>query len=81
VRLIGRLGEFVELALGSEEQAHLARYAFNLAQKFNIFYHKHPVLQEEDDGIMADRAVIVEVFLRELERVLDLLGIEAPRRM
>jgi len=81
VRLIGRLGEFVELALKSEEQAHLARYAFNLAQKFNNFYHKYPVLQEKDDGIMGDRAVIVEVFLRELTRVLDLLGIEAPRRM
>jgi arginyl-tRNA synthetase len=81
VRLIGRLGEFLELALSSEEQAHLARYAFNLAQSFNHFYHKHYLLQERDDGIMADRAVIVEVFLREMERVLDLLGIEAPQRM
>ena len=28
--------------------AYLARYAFQLAQQFNNFYHRHHVLNEQD---------------------------------
>ena len=32
----------------AQEPAFLARYAFELAQAFNMFYHKHHILSEED---------------------------------
>jgi len=81
VRLAGQLGEAAEQALATEEPATFARYVFNLAQAFSSFYHKYPLLQEPDDQLMADRAVILEVFLRQMGRALDLLGIEVPERM
>ena len=36
------------------EPAHVAKYAFQLAQSFNNFYHEHSVIAEED----ADRRAL-----------------------
>ena len=38
----------VERAIDSGEPAHVAKYAFQLAQAFNNFYHGYPVLSEEN---------------------------------
>ena len=46
--LAGSLDARVEAAVGAQEPAFLARYAFELAQAFNVFYHKHHILSEED---------------------------------
>ena len=34
----------IERAVASGEPAHVARYAFQLAQSFSNFYHEYPVL-------------------------------------
>ena len=36
----------IERAVASGEPAHVARYAFQLAQSFSNFYHEYPVLSE-----------------------------------
>jgi len=71
----------VENAVSSGEPAHVARYAFQLAQGFNNFYHKHHILSEGDAEKRAFLLAITEVVERELVRVLELLGIEAPEKM
>ena len=38
----------VERAVTAGEPAHVAKYAFQLAQTFNNFYHQYPVLAEPD---------------------------------
>ncbi len=38
----------VERAVTAGEPAHVAKYAFQLAQAFNNFYHQYPVLAEPD---------------------------------
>ena len=38
----------VERAVAAGEPAHVARYAFQLAQAFNNFYHQYPVIHEEN---------------------------------
>src|SRR5439155_12435351 len=38
----------VERAVESGEPAHVAKYAFQLAQTFNNFYHQHHILHEEN---------------------------------
>ncbi|MGH9757907.1 MAG: DALR anticodon-binding domain-containing protein, partial [Candidatus Acidiferrales bacterium] len=48
--LAGSLDARVEIAINSQEPAFLARYAFELAQGFNNFYHKHHILSEKDAG-------------------------------
>ena len=42
--LASKLDGAVERAIGSGEPAHIAKYAFQLAQSFNVFYHEQPVL-------------------------------------
>ena len=48
VLLAGSLGAQIEAAVGAQEPAFIAKYAFQLAQAFNLFYHHHRVLTEED---------------------------------
>src|SRR5262249_40636217 len=41
VLLAGSLDYAVDATIGAQEPAFLAKYAFQLAQAFNNFYHKH----------------------------------------
>jgi len=43
-----RSGTAIERAISSGEPAHVAKYAFQLAQSFNNFYHSCHVLAEQD---------------------------------
>jgi arginyl-tRNA synthetase len=79
--LASSLGAQVEAAVAAQEPAFIAKYAFQLAQAFNLFYHKHHILSEEDPArktFLLQLAALVE---RQLVVALDLLGIEAPERM
>ena len=63
------------------EFAGLAKYAFGLAQLFSAFYHKYPIVNEEDRDRKLWRAAGVAYFRTQLTRALDLMGIEVPARM
>ena len=43
-----RLDEVVEAGIRSLEPSVLAKFAFGLAQRFNAFYHRYPILGAED---------------------------------
>ena len=62
----------------SLEFSALAKYAFGLAQLFNAFYHRYPILNEEDADRKRWRAAGVAYFRAQLTRALDLMGIEVP---
>ena len=74
-------GAAVERAIGSGEPAHVARYAFQLAQAFNNFYHEYPVLSEENQERKAFLLWMTGYFCAQLEWTLDVLGIECPEYM
>jgi arginyl-tRNA synthetase len=76
-----RLDEIVEQVVRSLEFSVLAKYAFGLAQLFNAFYHRYPILNEEDAARKRWRAAGVSYFRSQLTRALDLMGIEVPVRM
>jgi len=76
-----RLDEVVEQVVRSLEFSGLAKYTFGLAQTFNAFYHRFPILNEEDAGRKAWRAAGVAYVRDQLTRALDLMGIEVPQRM
>ena len=81
VYLAERLADVVRGAVAALEPAVVAKWAFQLAQKFNIFYHNHHVLSEQDPARRALLVAITSVVRRQLIRALDVLGIEAPERM
>jgi arginyl-tRNA synthetase len=73
--------DVAERAVDSLELAALARHAFGLAQAFNHFYHRQPILQEEDAGVRNRRIAVARIFRVEMSRLLGLLGIPEPGRM
>ena len=79
--LAGSLDARVEAALGAQEPAFLARYAFELAQAFNVFYHKHHILSEEDAEKRAFLLRLTSLVRERLIAVLGLMGIAAPEKM
>jgi len=44
----GSLDYGVEAAIATQEPAFVAKYAFQLAQALNNFYHKHHILSETE---------------------------------
>ena len=76
-----RLDEIVDQTVRALEFSVLAKYAFGLAQLFNAFYHRYPILNEEDPARRRWRAAGVALFRAQLTRALDLMGIEVPTRM
>ena len=73
-----RLDEIVDQVVRSLEFSSLAKYAFGLAQLFNAFYHRYPILNEEQADRKRWRAAGVAYFRTQLTRALDLMGIEVP---
>jgi arginyl-tRNA synthetase len=76
-----RLDDVVEQVARSLEFSILAKYAFGLAQLFNAFYHRFPILNEERIERKRWRAAGVAYVRRQLIRALDLMGIAVPSRM
>jgi arginyl-tRNA synthetase len=76
--LAARLTALMEQAIATAEPAHLARYAFQLAQQFNNFYHRYHILTETDPPRRALLMATAAVAHREMVRALGYLGIEAP---
>ncbi len=76
-----RLTLLIEQTISSAEPALLTKYAFQLAQQFNNFYHRHHILNETDATKKALLLATAAVARREMVRALGLLGIEAPSVM
>jgi arginyl-tRNA synthetase len=79
--LAGSLDAQVATALSAQEPAFVAKYAFELAQAFNLFYHRHHILSEADAAKKNFLLRLSRLVERQLVTALDLLGIEAPERM
>jgi arginyl-tRNA synthetase len=71
----------VEQCIATTEPAYLAKHAFQLAQQFNAFYHRYPILTEADDSRKRFLLATTAVVRRELIRVLGVMGISVPAVM
>ena len=78
VLAISKADSALDRAIASGEPAHMARYAFQLAQAFSNFYHEYHVLQEPDRERRTFLLWMTDYFRRQLERTLGILGIEVP---
>jgi arginyl-tRNA synthetase len=76
-----RLDDVAQQSVRGLEFSSLAKWAFALAQLFNAYYHRYPVLNEERADARLWRAAAVAYFRNQLTRALDLMGIEIPVRM
>ncbi|MEZ2346351.1 arginine--tRNA ligase [Terriglobus sp. RCC_193] len=79
--ILSRVTTIVEQAIAAAEPAIVARFAFQLAQEFNNFYHRNHVLNETDPARKKLLLATAAVASRELTRVLGWLGIDVPLSM
>lgn len=77
----GQLSSTVEQCIATTEPAYAAKYAFQLAQQFNNFYHKHHILTETDEEKKTFLLTTAAVVRRALVQSLELMGIDAPSVM
>ena len=77
----GSLDYAMNAAIHAQEPAFVTKYAFQLAQAFNNFYHKHHILSEENDQKRSFLLALTGVVEERMKESLKLLGIEAPERM
>jgi arginyl-tRNA synthetase len=81
VVLAASLDARLEVTLSSLEPNFLTRFAFELAQMFNVFYHKHHILKEADAEKRAFLLQVTALVREQLVTTLGLLGITAPEKM
>ncbi len=74
----GQLSSMIEQCIATTEPAYAAKFAFQLAQQFNNFYHKHHILTEEDEAKKGFLLATAAVVRRALIHSLELMGIGAP---
>jgi arginyl-tRNA synthetase len=79
--LAARLDEAISQAAAGAEPAVFAKYTFNLSKAFNLFYHRHRIIAEEDLAKRAILILIADYTRRQLTKALSTLGISVPERM
>jgi arginyl-tRNA synthetase len=73
-----KTSHLVDQCIATTEPAYLAKHAFQLAQLFNSFYHRHPILSEPDEKRKQFLLASIAVAGRELIRILDIMGVTVP---
>jgi arginyl-tRNA synthetase len=71
----------IDQCIATTEPAYLAKHVFQLAQLFNTFYHRYPILTEPDESRKEFLLATAAVVRRELIRALGVMGIEVPTVM
>jgi arginyl-tRNA synthetase len=76
--LAGKTSSIIEQCIATTEPAYAAKHAFQLAQQFNNFYHRHHILTEEDAERKKFLLATAAVVRRELTSILRAMGITVP---
>ncbi len=76
--MAGKTSQIIDLCIAQAEPAYAAKHAFQLAQLFNNFYHRHHILTEEDEGRKRFLLATAAVARRELIAILAAMGIAVP---
>jgi arginyl-tRNA synthetase len=71
----------IDQCIATTEPAYLAKHVFQMAQMFNTFYHRYPILSEADEARKKFLLTTAAIVRRELIRTLGVLGIEVPMLM
>ncbi len=81
VHQAARLPEIVRQIAQSLELGQLCKYAFSLAQRFNLFYHRHHILSETDFQKKQHLLLVADLVRKQLAQALYLIGCDVPPQM
>ncbi len=80
VLLLSKFSFIIEKVIKTLKPSTFAEYILDIAEKFNDFYHKNPVIVDDSETRM-HRLAIVDATRIVIRNGLELLGIEALERM
>ena len=80
MRSLYQFSEIIEKARAEYQPNVVASYIYNLAQDFNTFYNKLPVLNA-DEEVKNFRLALVSATAQVLKNGMRLLDIEMPEKM
>ena len=78
---IARFSEVMEGAFEEMAPHKICQYIYELANRFNSFYHDTKILTEEDAGRRSSYIALISLTKTVLETCIHVLGFEAPDRM
>jgi arginyl-tRNA synthetase len=81
ITLASRLDETLSAAKTQLEPAILAKYAFALCKAFNLFYHNHKIVTEDNPAWRAVLVLTAALARDTVNSALATLGIDVPERM
>ena len=81
VKAISVFPETVKSAAEKYEPSLIARFAVDVAQKFNKFYFNCKILAAEDENTKNFRLAVTQATLQALQNAFALLGIGIPDQM
>jgi arginyl-tRNA synthetase len=81
IKIIAKMDLVTEETVKTFNPKLLAKYAYDLATAFNLFYEKVPVLREKNKEIMLSRLGLVKSLGITLKNILNVLGISALDKM
>lgn len=81
LRTVYRFPEVVEEAAIKFSPNLICSFAFDLAQKYNLFYGLHPIIKAKNKDVKLFRMVLTAVVSQLLKNALLLLGISVPEKM
>jgi arginyl-tRNA synthetase len=71
----------LQAAAERREPHRLTYYLIDLASKLHRFYNKHRVMDEKERGLSSARLYLIEAVRKTIKIGLDILNVNAPRRM
>ncbi len=81
LRTIYKFPEIVQEAADKFSPNLICNFAFDLAQKYNLFYQKHSIIGAKTDNLKMFRLSLTAAVAQVLENSLSLLGISVPEKM
>jgi len=81
--LMARTDEVLEQAIATEEVAVVLKHTYGIAQAYHSYFQKpkFSVLHAESEDRRALRTFVVDAFCRQMQQLMDVLGMPIPDRM
>ena len=76
-----RFSHTVTEAVKKDAPSMICSYIYEVANKFNVFYHDKKILAEEDEKVLKSLVALITLTLNVLDICINLLGFNAPEKM
>lgn len=76
-----RFSHTVTEAVKKDAPSMICSYVYEVANKFNVFYHDKKILAEENETALKSLVALIQLTLNTLDIAIQLLGFKAPEKM